>query len=96
MASRRRRSLAWSSSKKIVSLSTTTVPAPAYSQSSPYLELKSIAILSCSNSLTSVSLVVMPYILQSPSERTNPSKVTDQLRVDKRAQAKEVPAKKLL
>jgi hypothetical protein len=34
-------------------------------QLNPCLELKSIAALSCSNSLTSVSPVVMPYTLQS-------------------------------
>jgi hypothetical protein len=39
-------------------------------------ELKSIDVLSCSNSLTSVSLVVMPYTLQSTCSTANPSKVT--------------------
>ena len=49
------------------SLFATTVPPCAYSLSSfnPCFELKSIAVLSCSNSLTSVSLLVMPYTLQS-------------------------------
>jgi hypothetical protein len=84
MASRRRRSLAWSSSKKIISLFATTAPTFAYSLSSfsPCFELKSIAVLSWSNSLTSVSLVVMPYTLQSGRGTANPSKVTDPLRVD--------------
>ena len=57
MALRRSMSLAWSSSKKTIFLLATTVPAFAYSLSSfsPCFELKSIAVLSCSNSLTSVS-----------------------------------------